>query len=64
MCSTRTAPRPAASCRSACIRSWSAIRTGAKYFAKALHHITSRQDVWLTTGSAIVDWYKENYLNT
>jgi allantoinase len=36
----------------------------SKYFAKALHHITSRQDVWLTTGSAIVDWYKENYLNT
>jgi allantoinase len=34
----------------------------SKYFAKALHHITSRQEVWLTTGSAIVDWYKKNYL--
>jgi allantoinase len=34
----------------------------SKYFAKALHHITSRQEVWLTNGGAIVDWYKENYL--
>lgn len=34
----------------------------SKYFAKALHHITSRQEVWLTTGGAIVDWYKEKYL--
>jgi peptidoglycan/xylan/chitin deacetylase (PgdA/CDA1 family) len=34
----------------------------SKYFAKALHHITSRQVVWLTTGGAIVDWYKEKYL--
>ena len=34
----------------------------SKYFAKALAHITSRQEVWLTTGSEIVDWYKKNYL--
>ena len=34
----------------------------SKYFAKALAHITSRQEVWLTTGSEIVDWYKQNYL--
>ena len=34
----------------------------SKYFDKALAHITSRQDVWLTTGSEIVDWYKKNYL--
>jgi len=34
----------------------------SKYFAKALDHIASRQDVWLTTGSAIVDWYRKNYL--
>jgi peptidoglycan/xylan/chitin deacetylase (PgdA/CDA1 family) len=34
----------------------------SKHFARALHHISSRQEVWLTTGSAIVDWYKENYL--
>ena len=34
----------------------------SKYFTKALHHITSRQEVWLTTGGAIVDWYKEKYL--
>ena len=34
----------------------------SKYFARALHHITSRQDVWLATGSAIVDWYNETYL--
>jgi allantoinase len=34
----------------------------SKYFDKALAHVTSRQEVWLTTGSAIVDWYRENYL--
>jgi allantoinase len=34
----------------------------SKYFDKALAHITSRQEVWLTTGSEIVDWYKKNYL--
>ena len=34
----------------------------SKYLAKALAHITSRQEVWLATGSEIVDWYKENYL--
>jgi allantoinase len=33
----------------------------SKYFARALAHITSRQEVWLTTGSAIVDWYRKNY---
>ena len=32
----------------------------SKYFAKALAHITSRQEVWLATGSEIVDWYKKN----
>jgi allantoinase len=34
----------------------------SKHFANALAHITSRQEVWLTTGGAIVDWYKQNYL--
>jgi allantoinase len=34
----------------------------SKYFANALAHITSRQDVWLATGSEIADWYKKNYL--
>ena len=34
----------------------------SKYFAKALAHVTSRQEVWLATGSEIVDWYKKNYL--
>jgi peptidoglycan/xylan/chitin deacetylase (PgdA/CDA1 family) len=33
----------------------------SKYLAKALSHITTRQEVWLTTGSEIVDWYKKNY---
>jgi peptidoglycan/xylan/chitin deacetylase (PgdA/CDA1 family) len=33
----------------------------SKYFAKALAHITSRQEVWVTTGSEILDWYKQNY---
>ena len=30
----------------------------SKYFALALEHITSRQEVWLATGSEIADWYK------
>ena len=34
----------------------------SKYFAKALAYITSRQEVWITTGSEIVDWYRQNYL--
>jgi allantoinase len=34
----------------------------SKYFAKALEHIKSRQEVWLTTGGEIVDWYKKSYL--
>ena len=34
----------------------------SKYFAQALAHITSRQDVWLTTGGEIRDWYVRNYL--
>jgi peptidoglycan/xylan/chitin deacetylase (PgdA/CDA1 family) len=33
----------------------------SKYFAKALAHITSRQEVWLATGSEILDWYTKNY---
>jgi len=32
----------------------------SKHFAKALEHITSRQEVWLATGSEIVDWYQKN----
>jgi peptidoglycan/xylan/chitin deacetylase (PgdA/CDA1 family) len=34
----------------------------SKHFADALKHITSRQDVWITTGSEIIDWYKKNYM--
>jgi peptidoglycan/xylan/chitin deacetylase (PgdA/CDA1 family) len=34
----------------------------SKYFAKALGHITSRQDVWVATGGEIIDWYKQHYL--
>ena len=34
----------------------------SKYFAQALAHITSRQDVWVTTGGEIRDWYVQNYL--
>ena len=30
----------------------------SKYFAEALAHITSRQEVWLATGSEIIDAYK------
>jgi allantoinase len=32
----------------------------SKYFAKALAHITSRQEVWVTTGSEILDAYKQS----
>jgi peptidoglycan/xylan/chitin deacetylase (PgdA/CDA1 family) len=34
----------------------------SKYFAQALAHIASRQEVWLARGSEIADWYKKNYL--
>ena len=34
----------------------------SKYFAQALAHITSRQEVWLTTGGEIANWYRKNYL--
>jgi hypothetical protein len=30
----------------------------SKYLAEALAHITSRQEVWLATGSEIIDAYK------
>jgi peptidoglycan/xylan/chitin deacetylase (PgdA/CDA1 family) len=29
----------------------------AKYFNEALKHITSRQEVWVTTGAEIIDAY-------
>jgi len=29
----------------------------AKYLGEALKHIASRQDVWMATGSEIIDWY-------
>jgi allantoinase len=32
----------------------------SKYFAQALAHITSRQEVWVTTGSQILDAYMKN----
>jgi peptidoglycan/xylan/chitin deacetylase (PgdA/CDA1 family) len=32
----------------------------AKHFAKALEHITSRSDIWLATGSEIIDAYKKS----
>jgi allantoinase len=31
----------------------------SKYFAEALKHITSREEVWLATGSEIIDAYRE-----
>jgi len=34
----------------------------SKYFDQALAHIRARQEVWLATGSEIVDHYKANYL--
>jgi allantoinase len=35
----------------------------SKYFDRALAHIRSRQEVWITTGGEINDWYRKNYLN-
>jgi peptidoglycan/xylan/chitin deacetylase (PgdA/CDA1 family) len=35
----------------------------SKYFGQALAHIRSRQEVWVTTGGEINDWYRNNYLN-
>ena len=32
----------------------------AKYLDEALAHIASRQEVWMATGSEIIDWYREN----
>ena len=34
----------------------------SKYLDQALAHIRSRQEVWVTTGGEIVDYYKKNYL--
>ncbi|MFN0301974.1 MAG: polysaccharide deacetylase family protein [Burkholderiales bacterium] len=34
----------------------------AKYFAQALAHVTSRIEVWVTTGGEIIDYYKKHYL--
>ena len=36
----------------------------SKYFDQALAHIRSRQEVWVTTGGKINDWYRKSYLNT
>jgi peptidoglycan/xylan/chitin deacetylase (PgdA/CDA1 family) len=33
----------------------------SKYFDMALKHITSREDVWIATGSEIIDHYKNTY---
>jgi peptidoglycan/xylan/chitin deacetylase (PgdA/CDA1 family) len=32
----------------------------SKYFDDALKHITSRREVWVTTGAEIIDWYRKN----
>jgi len=32
----------------------------SKYLARALAHITSRKEVWLATGSQIIDWYRSS----
>jgi peptidoglycan/xylan/chitin deacetylase (PgdA/CDA1 family) len=33
----------------------------ARHFAAALAHITSRREVWVTTGAAIADWYNQHH---
>ncbi|WP_437316449.1 polysaccharide deacetylase family protein [Sorangium sp. So ce385] len=32
----------------------------SKYLARALAHVTSRREVWVTTGGEIADWYKKS----
>lgn len=36
----------------------------AKYLADALAHVASRQEVWITRGSEIVDWYWQQAAST
>ena len=35
----------------------------SKHFDKALAHIRSRQEVWVTTGGEINAWYRKTYMN-
>ena len=35
----------------------------SKYFAKALAHITQREEVWVAKGGEIADWYTAHYLD-
>ncbi|WP_438010623.1 polysaccharide deacetylase family protein [Sorangium sp. So ce321] len=35
----------------------------SKHLARALAHIASRREVWLTTGGELADWYNRNYRN-
>lgn len=35
----------------------------SKYLAKAFAHIASRQEVWITTGGEIADWYIQNCMD-
>ena len=34
----------------------------ARYLDKALGHIARRDEVWVTRGGEIADWYRANYL--
>ncbi len=34
----------------------------AKHLKRAFEHIAKHDDVWLTTGDEVNDWYRENYL--
>jgi peptidoglycan/xylan/chitin deacetylase (PgdA/CDA1 family) len=36
----------------------------ARHLERALQHIRKRQDVWITTGSAIMDWYRSSASRT
>jgi allantoinase len=36
----------------------------SKYLDRALKYITSHDEVWVTTGGEINDWYRKNYLTT
>jgi peptidoglycan/xylan/chitin deacetylase (PgdA/CDA1 family) len=36
----------------------------ARHLERALAHIRKRQDVWIATGSAILDWYRQSGMQT
>jgi len=34
----------------------------SKHLKRAFEHIAKHDDIWLTTGDEVNDWYRENYM--